>query len=52
MQRKTVILSLIPCYNESYVPLYETGKAMKPLTELFSTTISKLAYPDLATTKV
>ena len=43
MQRKTVILSLIPCYNnESYVPLYETGKAMKPLTELFSSTISKL----------
>ena len=44
---KPVILSLIPCYNESYVPLYETGKVMKPLTELFSATISKLAYPDL-----
>ena len=44
---KPVILSLIPCYSKSYVPLYETGKVMKPLTELFSTNISKLAYPDL-----
>ena len=44
---KPVIFSLIPCYTELYVPLYETGKVMKPLTELFPATISEMAYPDL-----
>ena len=31
-----VILSLIAHYNEAYIPLYETGKIMKPLRELRS----------------
>ena len=44
---KPVILSLIPDFNESYIPLYETGKTMKPLTELHSTAALKLSYPDL-----
>ena len=37
----------IPCYNELYILLYDTGKVMKPLTELFSATISELAFSDL-----
>ena len=44
---KPVILSLIPDYNEPYIPLYETGKAMKPLTELHCAAALKLSYPDL-----
>ena len=40
---KPVILSLILCCNESYV----NRKGDEALTELFSATISKLAYPDL-----
>ena len=46
-KEKPVILSLIPGYNEPYLPLYEAGKVMKPLTELYSAAILKLSYPDL-----
>jgi len=42
-----VILSLIAHYNEAYVPLYEAGKMMKPLTELYSAEAIKLPYPEL-----
>ena len=42
-----VILSLIAHYNEAYVPLYEAGKVMKPLTELHSAETMKLSYPEL-----
>jgi len=42
-----VILSLISGYNEAYIPLYEAGKVMKPLTELHSVDNSKLPYPEL-----
>ena len=46
-KEKPVILSLIPGYNERYVPLYEAGNVMKPLTELHSAAALKLSYPDL-----
>ena len=46
-KEKPVILSLIPGYNEPYIPLYEAGKVMKPLTELYSAAALKLSYPDL-----
>ena len=42
-----VILSLIAGYNDAYMPLYEAGKLMKPLTDLHSIPFSKLPYPEL-----
>ena len=44
---KPVILSLIPDYSEPYIPLCESGKLMKPLTELHSAAALKLSYPEL-----
>ena len=40
----SVILSLIAGYNEAYIPLYEAGKVMKPLTDPFCS-IFKIAIP-------
>ena len=42
-----VILSLIAGHTEAYIPLYEAGKVMKPLTDLHSTAFSKMPYPNL-----
>lgn len=44
---KPATLSLIPTYNESYIPIYETGRVMKPLTELHDPAAMELEYPEL-----
>ena len=33
--------------SDMYVPLYEAGNVMKPLTELHSAAALKLSYPDV-----
>ena len=42
-----MILALIAEFNDSYVPIYETGIIPKPLTELNDAAAMKLKYPDL-----
>ena len=44
---KPVILSLIPNHNTSYIPLYEAGTLMRPLTDLHNPKAMLLSYPDL-----
>lgn len=44
---KPVILSLIPGHNTSYIPLYEAGTLMRPLTDLHDPKFMTLSYPDL-----
>ena len=44
---KPAILLLIPSYNQSYIPNYETGCLMKPLTELHDSAAMTLEYPAL-----
>ena len=45
--RSPVILALIAEFNDSYVPIDETGIIPKPLTELNDAAAMKLKYPDL-----
>ena len=44
---KPVILSLIPNHNTSYIPIYEAGTLMRPLTDLHNPKAMSLSYPDL-----
>ena len=44
---KPVILSLVPKYCETYVPLCEQEILPKPLTDLFKEEYLDLSYPDL-----
>ena len=44
---KPVILSLVPGHNTSYIPLYEAGTLMRPLTDLHDPKSMALSYPDL-----
>ena len=44
---KPVILSLIPNHNTSYIPIYEVGTLMRPLTDLHDPKAMSLSYPDL-----
>ena len=44
---KPVILSLIPNHNTSYIPIYEAGTLMRPLTDLHDPKAMSLSYPDL-----
>ena len=44
---KPVILSLLPNYNESYIPAYESGILPKPLTELHNPEAMKMTYLEL-----
>ena len=44
---KPVVLSLIPSHNTSYIPIYEAGTSMRPLTDLHDPKSMALSYPDL-----
>ena len=44
---KPVILSLIPNYNTSFIPVYEAGTLMRPLTDLHDPKSMEMNYPDL-----
>ena len=44
---KPAVLSLIPNYNQAYIPIYETGCLMKPLTELHDPAAMMMEYPAL-----
>ena len=44
---KLSILSCIPNHNASYIPIYEAGTLMRPLTDLHNPKCMELNYPDL-----
>ena len=44
---KPAILSLIPSSNQSYILIYETGRLIKPLTQLHDSAAMTLEYPVL-----
>ena len=41
------MLSLIPNYNQAYIPIYEAVCLMKPLTELHDPAAMMMEYPAL-----
>lgn len=44
---KPAILSLVPRFSDSYVPLCKQGVLPMPLTDLFKPEYMALSYPDL-----